>query len=204
VSDNARPKAVGPGAFLVSKALAGLVILVPLAILFLAVTEVYALLEQIAAFAALQLPFPPVVNAVIFIALNILAVFILCLFVGILLTSRLGKKFAHFVEHGIADKIPLLGLVRNLTMSVTGSGKSELKPVEVDLQGTGTCMLGFLMETLPDGRYVVFVPSAPAMTLGQVYIVPPERVKLLGAPLTAIVNAVTQWGTGAGDIYKDK
>ena len=63
-------------------------------------------------------------------------------------------------------------------------------------------MFGFLMETLSDGRYIVFVPTSPAITLGHTYIVPPERVTLLDVPVTTVVNALTQWGAGAQEIYQ--
>jgi hypothetical protein len=53
----------------------GLVVLVPLAILFLAAMEVYGLLDDMANFAEFALPFPGVVNAAIFIVLAVLAVF---------------------------------------------------------------------------------------------------------------------------------
>jgi uncharacterized membrane protein len=190
------------GSTITSKALAGLIILVPLAILFLAAMEVYGLLEDTAAFANLELPFPVIINALIFIALAALAVFAACFLMGLLLSTGPGKKFAHFVEKSIADKIPLLGLVRNLTMSLTGASNSQLKPVEVNLYGDGACQFGFLIETLPDDRRIVFIPGAPAATLGQIYIVPAERVKLLDASITSVVNAITQWGTGASEIYK--
>ncbi|MEH6569174.1 MAG: hypothetical protein V7709_08870 [Halioglobus sp.] len=190
------------GSRITSKALAGLILLVPLAILFIATMEIYGLLEDMAAFAALELPFPPIINALIFILLGVLAVFAACLFTGLLMTTGPGRKFANFVETGIADKIPLLGLLRNLTMSLTGTGNSQLKPCEINLYGDGACQFGFLMESLADGRMVVFIPGAPAVTLGQTYIVPAERVKLLEVPMTTVVNTITQWGVGAGDIYK--
>ncbi|MEH6585817.1 MAG: hypothetical protein V7720_04620 [Halioglobus sp.] len=190
------------GSRITSKTLAGLILLVPLAILFIAAIQIYELLEDMAAFAALELPFPPVINALIFILLGVLAAFAACLFTGLLMSTRPGRKFASFVEKGIADKIPLLGLLRNLTMSLTGSSNSQLKAAEINLYGDGACQFGFLMESLPDGRFVVFIPGAPAVTLGQTYIVPPERVKLLEVPITKVVNTITQWGTGAGDIYK--
>ena len=154
------------GSAITSKALAGLIIIVPLAILFIAAMEVYGLLEDMATFAALELAFPPIVNALIFVALGILAVFSICLFTGLLITTGPGKKLADFVEKGIAEKIPLLGLVRNLTISLTETGNDRLKPVEVNLYGDGTCQYGFLMETLTDGRHIIFIPSAPAVTLG--------------------------------------
>ena len=185
-----------------SKALAGLIVLVPLSILFIAVIEIFAMLEETAAFANLGLPFPAFINALIYIALAVVAVFLVCFVVGLLLSTGPGEKFANFVENSIAEKIPLLGLVRNLTMSLTGTGNSDLKPAEVNLFGDGTAQFGFVLETLPDGRCVVFIPSAPAVTLGQTYLVAAERVKLLDAPITTVVNTITQWGTGASDIYK--
>jgi uncharacterized membrane protein len=194
----------GLGATIISTALAGLIMLVPLAILFLAGLEVYGLLEDMAAFTQLQLPFPAVVNALIFIVAAVAALFTACLFFGLLLTTGAGKKLANFIENGIAEKIPLLGLVRNLTLSLTGAGSSQLQAAEINLHGSGTCSYGFVMEVLPDGRNIVFIPSAPAVTLGQTFIVAADRVTLLDAPITAVVNTITQWGTGASEIYKPR
>lgn len=185
-----------------SKAFAGLMVVVPLAILFILVIEIYDLLQVTAVFADLGLPFPALINALIYIALVLTAIFIICLLVGLLLTTGPGMKFANFVETSLAEKIPLLGLVKHLTMSLAGTGNSNLKPAEVNLFGDGTVQLGFVIETLPDGRYVVFIPSAPAATVGQTYLVAEERVKLLNVHITTVVNSITQWGTGTGEIYK--
>jgi uncharacterized membrane protein len=187
--------------FLTSTAVLGVVVLVPLAILFLAVTEIYGMLDDIGNFADLTLPFPDVINAVIFVVLGVLAVFFACFLTGLLLLTGPGKRFSKFVEKGIADKIPLLGLVRKLTLSLAGA-HSRLKPVEADVHGSGAPMYGFLMETLADGRHIVFIPTSPAVTLGNTYIVPPERVVILHAPVSAVVNALTQWGAGAQEIYE--
>ena len=195
---------VNPTSTVIGKALAGLLVLLPLAILGLAAMEIWGLLETTAAFAALELPFPPVVNALIYIAVAALAIFLTCLFTGVLMSTGPGKKFAQFVEKSITEKIPLLGLVRNLTMSITGAGNKQINPAEINLYGDGSCQFGFLMETLPDGRCVVFIPGAPAVTLGQTYIVPAERVKLLDVPISAVANTITQWGAGAGEIYRTK
>ena len=186
---------------LTSSAFAGLLVILPLAILFIFVAEVYDLLEETAAFAQLELPFPGFVNALIYIALIAGALFILCLFVGLFLRTGAGKRFANFVEKGIADKIPLLGLVRNLTLNIAGSGSGELRAVEVNLHSTDTAVLGWLMETLEDGRKVVFIPSAPAVTLGAIHIVPPERVTLLDSSVASVAHVVSQWGVGAGEVF---
>ena len=182
-------------------AFAGLLVVLPLTILFLAVMEVYDLLEETAAFAQLDLPFPGFINAIIYLAAVLAALFIICLLVGLFLETGPGKTFGRFVENGIADKIPLLGLVRNLTLSISGTGNSELRAVEVNLQGSGTTVLGLLMETLEDGRQVVFIPGAPAVTLGTVHIVPADRVHPLQGSVASVANVLSQWGAGTRDLF---
>ena len=186
--------------FLTSTAIIGLLVLVPIAILFLAVMEIYGLLDDVADFANLTLPFPAIINGAILVLLGVFAIFALCFITGLLVLTGPGNMFAEFMRKSITDKVPLLGLVRKLTLSLTGTN-SKLKPVEADVHGSGAPMYGFLMETLPDGRQIVFVPSSPAITIGHTYIVPPERVKVLDAPVSAVVNALTQWGAGAEEIY---
>ena len=187
--------------FLTSTAIIGLLVLVPIAILFLAVMEIYGLLDDAANFAELTLPFPAIVNGAIFIILGVLAVFALCFVTGLLMLTGPGKRFAQFVNKGITEKVPLLGLIRKLTLSVTGA-HSKLKPVEADVHGSGAPMFGFLMETLEDGRHIIFIPSSPAVTIGHTYIVPPERVTILDTSVSTVVNALTQWGAGAQEIYE--
>jgi uncharacterized membrane protein len=186
--------------FLSSTAIVGLVVLVPLAILFLAAVEIHDLLESVAILAELNLPFPRIVNGMVFVLLSVIAVFTACFLTGLLLLAGPGKKFRVFVEKGIADKIPLLGLARKLTLSLTGAER-KLVPVEADVYGSGARLLGFSVEELADGRYVVFVPTSPAITLGHTYVLPPERVTFLDASVATVVNALTQWGAGAQEIY---
>ena len=186
--------------FVTSTAIVGVVLLVPLAILFLAVMQIYGLLEDVAIVADLDLPFPAFINAAIFVALGGLAIFAGCFLTGLLMLTGPGKRFAAFVEKGIADKVPLLGLIRKLTLSLTGSD-NKLKPVEADVHGSGAPMFGFLMETLPDGRHIVFVPTSPTVTLGHAYIVPSDRIRFLDCSVSTVVNALTQWGAGANEIY---
>ena len=187
--------------YLISTAVTGLVVIVPLAILFLATVEIYNLLDDVAFIAELTLPFPGIVNAIIIVLAGALAVFAVCFLTGVLLQTRPGKRFSTFVEKQIADRIPLLGLVRTLPLSVVGSD-NKLKPVEADVHGSGAPMFGFLMETLEDGRHIVFIPSSPTITFGHTYIVPAERVVILNTSVTNVVNVLTQWGAGAGEIYR--
>ena len=80
----------------------------------------------------------------------------------------------------------------------------KLKPAEVSLHGSDSRQYALVVEELPDGRVVVFVPTVPAATIGQIYVLPMSSVELLDAPVQDLLNAVTQWGAGASIIYKEK
>ena len=60
--------------------------------------------------------------------------------------------------------------------------------------------MAFLVETLPDGRCVVFVPVAPTPSIGFVYIAPPEDVERIDASTSNAMNCMMQWGMGAGSL----
>ena len=72
----------------------------------------------------------------------------------------------------------------------------------MDLYGSPSRLLGLIVEVLPDDRIVVFIPVAPTPTVGQIHILPPERVKKLDATLGSVINSLTQWGVGTEKIYQ--
>ena len=49
-------------------------------------------------------------------------------------------------------------------------------------------MVGLEIEELPDGTVAVFLPSVPAVTLGQVHIVPADRISAVSASLHAALE----------------
>ncbi len=185
---------------LTSVSLSGLLLLLPVSILFLVCAELWGILEEVAYFSELDLPFPAVVNALIFIALALAAGFLLCLCTGLLLRTAPGRRLSDFVENVIVEKIPLLGLIRNMTASLAGADMG-VTVVEADIHDSGVQVLGFQMETLADGRLVVFVPFSPTITLGSTYLVAPERVRKLDAPASSVANSLSQWGVGTRAIY---
>ena len=70
----------------------------------------------------------------------------------------------------------------------------------VRLYGPGTAVLGFIMEENENGSLTVFVPSAPALTVGSLHVVDRERVTILEAGGMDITNCISQWGIGLQNI----
>ena len=91
--------------------------------------------------------------------------------------------------------------IANLAQRFAGVEGSQFTPVEVDLYDSASRVIGFLVETLPDGRCAVFVPSAPMATVGNVYLVPREKVVRLDATMADTVSVVTQWGVDAETLF---
>jgi uncharacterized membrane protein len=58
----------------------------------------------------------------------------------------------------------------------------------------------FIIEEFEDGRFTVFVPSAPTPVSGSVYILTPDRVHPLHVPFTHAVKSLTRWGSGSKEL----
>ena len=101
---------------------------------------------------------------------------------------------------------PVMGILRNLVMQILGIDRdvAQLRPAEINLYGGDSRQYALVVEELPDGRMVIFLPSAPAATIGQIHVLPRSAVTLLDAPVQDVLNAVTQWGAGASLIYRDR
>lgn len=62
----------------------------------------------------------------------------------------------------------------------------------------------FIVETLENGQYTVFVPSAPTPMAGSIYILPAERVHPVDIPFTKAIGVISKWGDGAGEFLRAK
>ena len=59
------------------------------------------------------------------------------------------------------------------------------------------------IEELGDGNIAVFLPAVPAATIGQVQLVPEERVFPLKASMHATLEALTMFGVGSSKLVDD-
>ena len=192
--------------FLVSTTLAGLLLLVPLVLLAFVLYTVYDLLITLARETGMNLPFSEVVDGLVIGATALLAVVLACFLIGLALRTSIGRALESRYDSLLEKYLPVVGMLRNLVMQIVGSNDEvlKLKPAEVNLHGGSSRQYALVVEELPDGRIVVFVPSVPAATIGALHVLPPEAVVILDAPVQEMLNAVTQWGAGASIIYQQK
>lgn len=181
-------------AFIKTTIIAGLLVLLPilavLAIIGFFMNTVISMVAPIAGRLPLHTFGGYVWAMLITVFLLVAAAFLAGLFVQL----RIGQFTQERVEKFLIKWLPGYPMLKNLTRQLVGHEGTEFAPALVDLQGSGAWVLGLIVEEPAEGQCTVFVPSSPAVTLGQVYFLPGDRVKKLEARLVDVVNCLTQWG----------
>ncbi len=192
--------------FVVATTIAGLLLLIPVALLGAVFFAAYDIMVELARTTGLDLPYNEFVDGLIIGAGALVSLIIVCFFIGLALRTSIGNALESRYDNLLQKYLPVVGMLRNLIMQVVGSNEDvlKLKPAEVALYGSNSRQYALVVEQLPDGRAVVFVPSVPAATLGQLHVVSMDDVTLLDVPVQDLLNAVTQWGAGSSLIYRAK
>ena len=188
--------------FVTSTLVGGLLIVVPayLAVLLL-LKGMKSVGTLVRPFAALLPDWIPAENL-----FSLLLVLIICFLVGIAVRTRSGRVLRERAEVALFGRLPGYGLIKSLTQRLAGdsdqrdrdSDQSAWLPVLIELEDA--LVPAFIIETLADGRFTVFVPSVPTPLAGAVYVVPPERVHILDVPFTQALRSISRWGSGSGEL----
>ena len=190
--------------FLKTTILGGLFVLLPLILLYLALTEVMGVLVAMATpFADLFFPgrfedtqFPVLVA----LALLIAASFIL----GLVMLSDTSRRFGNWIERIILGRLPAYNAIKSLTTGFTDSQQeSSFKPALLK-SVSGEKELVYIVEDHGDGNLTVMLPWTPTPFAGVIKIVPKERVEPLAASMTKVTEALSQWGIGTKNLLAGK
>ena len=91
---------------------------------------------------------------------------------------------------------------RLIILWVRNSTEHAVPPVvEIDLYGSDSRVLGVRVDELPDGRHMLYVPSSPMVTIGQVHILPASRVTEMDLCMTDTIGCLSQMGLEARKLY---
>jgi uncharacterized membrane protein len=183
-----------------SKALTGILVLVPVAIVGLVLVEIHDLLAAVIDPLTARLPVQVVMGTDITWLVTIGVLVGLFITVGWLLETGIGERANRWLEETILNHIPGYSLARSLTQGVAGRHAEESFSVAlVSLYEGGPATLALVVERGEDSC-TIFVPQAPTPTLGFVYVVPHERVQPVDLPATSVINGIMQWGIGTQEL----
>jgi len=122
-----------------------------------------------------------------------------CLLAGLFAETAMIRFLGDRAEW-LALAVPGYALMKNVGASLIGiEGKHPLRTVLVRFEASW--QLGFLMETLPDGRPVVFVPTVPSGLVGRLHIVSADRVQVLVMSVPAALDNLARLGVGLREAW---
>ncbi len=181
--------------FLKTTLIGGIVVLAPLYLLVLLLLEALMGAKQLLAPVIAAIP-----AAAEFPGLVALLVILVAAFVaGILVRTGPGQRAFEAIQLQVLEKVPGYRMLRN---AVSGIGSDDttgaLAPALVEIEEA--LVPALIVEELPDGQFVVLVPSVPTPIAGALYILPPARVHRVNVPLRRLLQVYARWGEGTGEL----
>lgn len=177
----------------------GLIVLVPLTVIVLIIVKIMELLDALAVAVGLH----STAGAALATVLALIVFVLLCFAIGAFVRTRIGSWYFEKIENAGLKRLPGYKIISNILKGSVGKS-SSLIPVMVQLYGPGVAVLGFIVEESENGPVTVFVPTSPAITIGNIYIVDRERVTRLDAAASGLTECISQWGIGVQKIIVSK
>lgn len=170
--------------------------IVPIAAIVVVMAKIVELIELLAKSLGLD----SFLSAGLVIVLALAGMIILCYGVGSLVHTKIGSWSFDKFEKLLLTKIPGYRIIKNIFIGVSGENVKAYKPALIKLGPDGAAVFGFIMEYNENGTITVFVPHSPLLTVGTIYIVEKNRITLLESGHLAMINCLSEWGTGSSKV----
>ena len=131
--------------------------------------------------------------------LALLLLIAICYGIGALVRTQIGAWSFERIERLLLQHVPFYKIISNILKGFAEEGMAY-PPVLAQLSGPGAAVLGTVIEENDNDTLTVFVPTAPAMTVGSLHVLSRDRVTYLNASTLDLVNCVTEWGIGSGKL----
>jgi uncharacterized membrane protein len=182
--------------FIKTTLLGGIVVLVPVLLLYLLLSE---MLEALVGLAS------PIMNILpASMATNIdeprdIALFVLLIsafLAGLALRSIKLKNFGTWVEKSALNKLPMYKAVKRLSLGLLGAKSDSAFTCGFVELSSGVRELVYIVEDYGNGYVTVMVPLAPTGFNGPLKIIESDRVVRVDASVGAASASVSEWGVG--------
>jgi uncharacterized membrane protein len=184
--------------FLKSTVLGGLVVLVPVVVLGTLVVWVVQIALRILAPVFEWLPDRSIGGVSLAVLAAVLGVVLSCFLAGLFAETAIIRRLGERAER-VALFVPGYALMKNVGADLVGvESRHPVRTVLVRFPGSW--QLGFLMDTLADGRHVVFIPGVPRALVGTLHIVAPHQLEVLAMSVSSTLDALGRLGVGLGQM----
>lgn len=181
----------------------GLVILLPVVLVFLAIKEILAMLVGIATPIADLFPpetFDHVRETEIIAVLLIIGMAVI---LGIIAKIKAGQVLGRGIEKYTLNKVPMYRMLKSLVSAFLElEGEDSFKPALLE-NSNGDMEPVYVIEDRGRPRVVVLIPWAPTAFAGSVKLVRRERVHRLNVTLDEFSLSLTHLGTGMSELLPE-
>lgn len=179
--------------FVKATVIGGVVVILPIALAILLVLQALKILHQVVDPVAGALGLRETMLATVATIVLLVGA---CFLVGLAMRTGIGAAARDAVERSVLNRVPGYSELRAVARSFAGVEKNVYPSALVDLYGAGAWQPALVVEER-DGTMAVYVPVAPAFTIGQVYVVPRDRVRITAGGMAAAVKIIRQFGVGS-------
>jgi uncharacterized membrane protein len=170
----------------------GMFIIVPAAILFLLLVKMTEILEQITVPLGMKSSFGAAAALLIIVVVAVAVILLISWIIGAIMRRVVSFET---IESTVLNEIPGYQIIATIARGFS-EGETSYAPALIELQGPGAAALGFIMEEHADGRATVYIPTAPVLTMGNIYIVDDERITRLQSGAREAADCISKWGIG--------
>ncbi len=185
--------------FLKTTVVGGLLVLVPVAVCVYIISAVIEKVLKVLGTMVKPLHVKSVAGTTAVEVAAVLVVIAACFLFGLLLRTAVGQSFGGWVEEKILNLLPGYQLIKKVSRQFAGGSEAvHWSPVLIKIGDSR--QIGFLVEEHTSGDATVFVPAAPAVSVGAVHIVKAELVEKLDVSMRQAVDCITQLGMGSSTL----
>lgn len=181
----------------------GVFVLAPLVVLLIIVGKVVEVVYSAIEPALGWLPFDSAAGVALAVVIAVAGVVALCFAAGLVAETALTKRFVRWIESAVLSNLPGYGLMKGVGANLLGAEGAEARRV-VLARLESSWAIGFAMDTLDDGRVVVFVPGVPNAFSGALHIMDAGRVEPLDVSIRAAIDCLNRLGGNAAEVLRGK
>jgi hypothetical protein len=186
--------------------IAGLIFLLPILIFFVLISKVFGLLKKITTKLADLLGFESVMGIPAHTIIGIVVLMLICFICGYLMRVAFFKHISTWIDNKLRDLVPGYELYHRIALSKLEKQEEQIHAQSPAwLKQEDGLQPAYIMETLPDNRFVVFLPKGGKVREGNIMIVDSEKVELCSEyDHMAFRLAIMNHGLGLSKLYQGK
>ena len=182
--------------FLGSTAMSGLLIIVPLLIMYLIVTELLDVIEGLATTVTSVLPENFLGPLDEHLVVAFLMIFSVSFLVGLTLRSEFMKNIGSRLEQMTVGRLAIWVVVKRLSRGLLGEVEGNAFKTGLLTVSPGSQQLVYIVEDYGNGLLTVFVPVSPMAVSGAILLVDEHKVQKLPRSIADVTAVVGQMGVG--------